>query len=49
MGNYQGFSLDRELINIIDESIKGQGYSSRADFVRQAIRNELKGIRGKKK
>jgi metal-responsive CopG/Arc/MetJ family transcriptional regulator len=41
MPKYQGVSLSKELLDIIDTKIEGYGYQSRADFVRQAIRREL--------
>jgi metal-responsive CopG/Arc/MetJ family transcriptional regulator len=38
---YSAVSVPIELIPIIDTSIKGKGFSSRAEFVKFAIRNEL--------
>lgn len=34
-------SVPTELIGIIDRKIKGKGFCSRAEFVKQAVRNEL--------
>ena len=39
--NYQAVSVPTDMIKIIDKGIKGKGFSSRAEFVKQAIRNEL--------
>jgi len=36
-----GISLDRELIEAFDRHIKGQGYQSRSEALRDLIRNEL--------
>lgn len=36
-----GISLDRELIEAFDRHIKGQGYQSRSEAIRDLIRNEL--------
>jgi len=41
MQNYTSISLSKELLNIVDQKIKGKGYTSRAEFVRQAIRHEV--------
>jgi metal-responsive CopG/Arc/MetJ family transcriptional regulator len=41
MGKYQGICLNRELIDLIDRNKKGHGYQSRADFVREAIREKI--------
>ena len=38
---YTAVSVPRDLVKIIDKKIKGKGYSSRAEFVKTAIRNEL--------
>lgn len=43
--NYQAVSVPREMIGIIDKVIKGKGFSSRAEFVKQAIRNELERLK----
>jgi CopG family nickel-responsive transcriptional regulator len=36
-----GISLDRKLIEAFDRHIKGQGYQSRSEALRDLIRNEL--------
>lgn len=41
MGKYQGVCINRELIELIDKNTVGLGYQSRADFIRQAIREKL--------
>lgn len=43
--NYQAVSVPEEMIKIIDKTIKGKGFSSRAEFVKQAIRNELERLK----
>jgi metal-responsive CopG/Arc/MetJ family transcriptional regulator len=44
MVNYKGVNLPIEIIDQIDELVKDKkyGYSSRADFIRDAIRLKLK-------
>lgn len=44
MSKYDCISLPKELVRIVDEKIQGKGYSSRAEFVKQAIRRELERI-----
>jgi len=44
MRDYTSVSIPRELLLIVDEKRQGKGYSSRAEFVRQAIRHEIKRI-----
>lgn len=44
MHDYTAVSLSNDLVRLIDEKIKGKGYSSRAEFVRLAIRNEIERI-----
>lgn len=39
---YTAVSVPVDLIEIIDRGIEGKGFSSRAEFVKTAIRNELK-------
>ena len=39
--SYQGVCLPNELLKRIDETRKGLGYTSRTDFIKQAIRREL--------
>jgi metal-responsive CopG/Arc/MetJ family transcriptional regulator len=43
--NYQAVSVPIEMIGIIDKAIKDKGFSSRAEFVKQAIRNELERLK----
>lgn len=38
---YTAVSVPVDLVKIIDRKIKGKGFSSRAEFVKQAIRREL--------
>jgi len=42
---YMAVSVPVEMIAIIDKAIKGKGFSSRAEFVKQAIRNELRRLK----
>ena len=49
MRNYVGVCLPRKLTDIVDEEVKLCGYTSRADFVKQAIRNELRNIKKAKR
>jgi len=44
MSNYQGVCLPNELLYRIDETTRGMGYTSRTDFIKQAIRRELERI-----
>ena len=44
MGKYQGVCLPNELLFRIDEKRKGLGYTSRTDFIKQAIRREIERI-----
>jgi len=41
MTKYHGISLPKEMLQLIDEKGKNQGYTSRADFIRQAIREKI--------
>jgi len=42
MVEYQGMTLPKKLIQLIDmDKLKEKGFSSKTDFVKQAIRNEL--------
>jgi metal-responsive CopG/Arc/MetJ family transcriptional regulator len=41
MAKYQGVCLPNELLYRIDQDTKGMGYTSRTDFIKQAIRREL--------
>jgi metal-responsive CopG/Arc/MetJ family transcriptional regulator len=47
MSNYVSVCLPRKLTNIVDEKVEKLGYTSRADFIKQAIRNELTKLRNK--
>jgi len=44
---YTAISVPVDLVKIIDREIKGKGFSSRAEFIKQAVRNELKRISGR--
>ena len=44
MRNYQGVCLPNELLYRIDQTTEGMGYTSRTDFIKQAIRRELERI-----
>lgn len=46
MSKYQGVCLNKELLDLIDQNKKGLGYQSRADFIRQAIREKLERLGG---
>ncbi len=39
--NYQGLSLPKKLLNQIDEAIENKAFTSKIDFIKHAIRNEL--------
>lgn len=41
MNNYVSVCLPRILTNLVDRQVKKLGYTSRADFIKQAVRNEL--------
>ena len=41
MSKYNGVCLPKDLLNLIDEKKGKFGYTSRADFIKQAIRREL--------
>ena len=41
MNKYQGVSIPKELLQLIDLKGKNHGYTSRADFIRHAIREKL--------
>jgi len=41
MIRYISVSLPVEILKLVDKKIKGRPYTSRADFVKQAIRLEL--------
>ena len=41
MAKYMSVCLPIDLLGLIDRKIKGERYTSRADFVKQAIRLEL--------
>jgi len=41
MSKYQGVCLPENILRLIDEKKQSFGYTSRADFVKQAIRREL--------
>jgi metal-responsive CopG/Arc/MetJ family transcriptional regulator len=41
MAKYQGVCLPNELLYRIDQNTIGMGYTSRTDFIKQAIRREL--------
>lgn len=41
MIRYMSVSLPIRILKLVDEKIKGQPYTSRADFVKQAIRLEM--------
>ena len=41
MSKYQGVSLPKKMLNLIDEAIVNQPYNSKTEFIRQAIRHEL--------
>jgi len=36
-------SMDEDLVEAIDENYFGAGYSSRSDFIRDAVREKLDG------
>jgi len=42
MNKYQGISLPKKLLDKIDEKIKGHGFTNKTEFIRQAIRHELR-------
>ena len=42
MTRYVTVCLPRNLTELVDKKFKDHGYTSRADFVKQAIRNELR-------
>lgn len=41
MNNYQGVSLPKQLLKLIEEKTKGLGYTNKVDFIREAIREKL--------
>ena len=43
---YTSVTLPIELLAVFDLTIKGKGYSSRAEFVKQAIRHEINRVGG---
>ena len=45
MVKYLSVSLPVEILRMVDEKIKGQPYTSRADFVKQAVRNEFERLK----
>ena len=45
MVRYMSVSLPVEILKMVDEKIKGLPYTSRADFVKQAIRLELERLK----
>ena len=45
---YTAVSVPVDLVKIIDHEIKGKGFSSRAEFIKQAVRNELERIKGRR-
>lgn len=45
MSHYQGISLPKKLLNLIDEKIEGTGFTSKTDFIKQAIRNEIRRLK----
>ncbi|MCK5112541.1 MAG: ribbon-helix-helix protein, CopG family, partial [Thermoplasmatales archaeon] len=44
MTKYYGVSLPKDLLERVGKAIVNQGYSNKTDFIRQAIRNELRRI-----
>ncbi len=42
---YTAVSVPVDLVKIIDRGIEGKGFSSRAEFVKRAIREELKRLK----
>lgn len=38
---YTSVTLPQDLLNIVDQAIKGKGYSSRAEYVKYLIRKDL--------
>lgn len=45
MANYVTVSIPKRLIDKIDELKKNNDYTSRPDFIKQAIRNEFKRLK----
>lgn len=41
MTKYMSVCLPVEILKLVDKKIEGRPYTSRADFVKQAIRHEL--------
>lgn len=41
MNRYNGISLPKNLINRIDRIREKYGYTTKADFIREAVRREL--------
>ena len=41
MNTYEPVSLPKKLLHLIDEKKSTHGYTSRADFIKQAVRKEL--------
>ena len=46
MNKYQGVSLPKKLLNLIDKNMNKSGYTNKTEFIRQAIRHELERCRG---
>jgi metal-responsive CopG/Arc/MetJ family transcriptional regulator len=44
MNKYQGISLPKKLLNKIEETIEEHGFTNKTEFIRQAIRNELRRV-----
>ena len=42
MAKYQGISLPKPLLNKIKNAIKNDEYTNSSEFIRQAIRHELR-------
>ena len=45
MLKYNGVCLPKNLLNLIDENREKYGYTSKADFVKQAVRRELERLK----
>jgi metal-responsive CopG/Arc/MetJ family transcriptional regulator len=45
MKKYQGISLPKKLLDMIDSKKETFGFTSKADFIKQAIRHELQRLK----
>jgi metal-responsive CopG/Arc/MetJ family transcriptional regulator len=42
MVNYQGISLPKKILDLIEKTIEGQPYNSKTEFIQEAIREKIK-------